>query len=280
MSLRDDMKFLIETTASCVPITAQVLNYVSYRKQRKSIEASLRLRKIVLKDGARLATLEFRDNKHRRVLVTQSELDSPEIVLRNYESLFEKDLSLDYERIHKQVEDLSEEQLALDSFEIIIGGKQHTGIWRIFNAGLIQALVASRLSDPTAKNAGGSSILGLMLGRRMDAYARAYVYSISALVIGFLSQLFLAESGAAFLSIIIPLFFLFGLTASQKILEFRVSRGYFGNNAGEAAEFIKFIQSHSDRSDFNDGDKMRRLFPELGAGQFDSVVIVGQGATT
>lgn len=273
-----DVLSILSAVVAVVPIAKNLVEYRNYRKHRRSIEASLRLHKIVLRSGAQLASLEVRDKTRRRVLITPSELDSSDSVCRTYEILLEKDLSKDHELVRRLVDQLTSQQSALDTFERTIDAKQRTTAWKVVNAGLIQAAIASKLSDLGSEKASGSSILGLMLGRRMDAYARAYAYSLASLVVGLLLYLFLGEAGVTYLSVIVPLVLLLGLTANQRLLQFRVSRGYFGNNASEAAEFIRFIQSHSDKSDFNDGDRMRRLLPEQERDACEKVVIVGQGA--
>lgn len=272
-------------------IAKKLLDYLNFHKQRMSIEISLGLRKIVFKDTTHLASLETRDRARRRVLITASELYSPDSVRKTYENLLEKDLSKDSSRVLELqlIDEITKnlelqisrlQRSELENFEMAIDCEKRTPAWKLINSGLIQAAIASRLSDVGAHDIGESSILGLMLGRRMEAYARSYAYSFAALAVGFVLHFTLAEPDAAYISIVIPLILLTGLTINQKVLEFRVSRGYFGNNASEATEFIKFIQSHRDKSDFNDGDRIRKLHPESERDQPEKVMVFGPGATT
>jgi hypothetical protein len=176
------------------------------------------------------------------------------------------------------MERVNETKSALYRFEHTIGAVRRPILWSILNSGLLMATLASRLSDTGPDKATNSSILGLLLGKKMDSYARAYAFGFAALGVGALLNVFLPSQLASPLALLIPALLLLAIFVKQKALELRVSRGYFGNNASEATEFIKFIQSHSDSSNFGDGDKMRRLYPEGEREEERGVVIVGEGA--
>lgn len=149
------------------------------------------------------------------------------------------------------------------------------------NAGLVLATINSILSSTSRTSAKSSSILGLMLGKRMQSYTKAYCALTAALAVGVLLQFFEITRPPHLLGILVPMALLIALLINQKALEFRVSRGFFGNNASEAAEFIRFLQAHSDKSDFNDGDKMKRLYPEPEVASEDfKVAVYGGEATT
>lgn len=50
---------------------------------------------------------------------------------------------------------------------------------------------------------------------------------------------------------------------NQKILEFRIGRGFYGKNEYEAREMVLFLMSHADKTDFTDSDGLKKLFPEV-----------------
>ena len=254
------------------------LHYHYLKRARRSIEASFELRRFVSHKHYLISSIELRDRVRRTAWISQDQLHSYESVRQTYEKLLESDLSGDHERVLQIMEQVNATKSALYDFEYAIGAVSRPVLWRIVNSGLLKALLASRLSDASTEKKASSSILGLLLGKRMDAYARAYAFGLAALGIGALSNVFLSPEHASPLALLIPAMVLLATFVNQKALELRVSRGYFGNNATEAAEFIKFIQAHSDSSDFGDGDKMRRLYPEAEREDDRGVVVVGQGA--
>jgi len=50
---------------------------------------------------------------------------------------------------------------------------------------------------------------------------------------------------------------------NQKILEFRIEKGFYGKNEYEAREMVSFLLNHSDKTDFSDGDGLKKLFPKV-----------------
>jgi hypothetical protein len=55
-----------------------------------------------------------------------------------------------------------------------------------------------------------------------------------------------------------PLTLLGLFSMKERILEYRISRGFYGSNTAEARDLIQFIIEHGDRIDFNDGSGLRR----------------------
>jgi hypothetical protein len=46
------------------------------------------------------------------------------------------------------------------------------------------------------------------------------------------------------------------------VLEYRIKKGLYGTNPYETKEIIQFIEEHSDKSDFIDGGKYKKLIQE------------------
>ena len=53
------------------------------------------------------------------------------------------------------------------------------------------------------------------------------------------------------------------LCAKQFLLNYRIRRGYYGQNKEEAREIIDFITSEAEKQDFTGGGNIRKIFPEL-----------------
>ncbi|MBE4467420.1 hypothetical protein HJ014_22615 [Vibrio parahaemolyticus] len=60
-------------------------------------------------------------------------------------------------------------------------------------------------------------------------------------------------------------FLLLAVFVDQKLMEFRVRKGWYGSNEVETRELIEFITLHSDKDDFNDGSGAKRIIsnPEI-----------------
>jgi len=259
-----------------IPILKAIIELLRFRRQKKSMEVSLRLHQYVLKNKTRLTALEARDGNVRRIMLTSSDLDMPDKVLKAYEMLLEQDLSKEFESISKQSH---HNQPYLNRYLNAISGDTKPSFVTWTNSGLIRAALSSKLSATGKFAETRSSILELMVGRRMKIYGRAYAFLYSALAVGIGTYTFVPREVATLAALILPLLLIIALFSNQKLLEFRVSRGLFGNNSSEALELIRFVKAHSDKSDFSDGDKMRKLLPDAETLPTEERIVFGQGAT-
>lgn len=51
------------------------------------------------------------------------------------------------------------------------------------------------------------------------------------------------------------------LWSDQLILAYRIRHGYYATNQHEAREFLRFLIAHIDKTDFSDGNGMKKIFP-------------------
>ena len=51
------------------------------------------------------------------------------------------------------------------------------------------------------------------------------------------------------------------LWSDHFILAYRIKRGYYGTNQHEAKELLRFLIKHADKTDFSDGDGLKKIFP-------------------
>ena len=260
------------------PLWKMVTDYFSLRRQRSQLERAMLLRRRVTSEHLlRLHNLEMRDKVVRRIIFKDSDLAKIDNVQRAYELLVDLDLSK--ERSESDAIFNRLKGSLMDQYIETISVSAKPALWNIVNAGLVKAALNSKLTSFGATNVASSSILGIMLGKRMDTYGRAYSFLLAALGLGALIQLTGLSESRLLLGIIAPLFFLAALALNQKLLEYRVNKGYFGSNASEAAEVIQFVKSHSDKSDFSDEDKMKKILPDTKLDEEKELIVYGGGVT-
>jgi hypothetical protein len=104
------------------------------------------------------------------------------------------------------------------------------------------------------------TIAGMLLGKKAKENSVAIFLGIIGIVLHLLFSLSPSiETNTTLLGVLVG--FIAAVMINQKLLEFRITHGYYGKNSYEAKEMIEFLISHSDKSDFSDGDGIKKLFP-------------------
>jgi hypothetical protein len=161
----------------------------------------------------------------------------------------------------------------------------HEKIFRILIIYLSSSLVRSIASisiqiieaSPEEKKA--KTIVGFMLGEKAERSSRSQLYLGVALAASFVFSIFLDSSINNVAFILISLFFL-GIQVDQKLIEYRIKNGWYGNNEFETREIINFIISHANKDDFNDSGGLKKVIPEPELHGAEDTAIVTGGATT
>ncbi|HHT8113436.1 TPA: hypothetical protein ACT2MA_003145, partial [Escherichia coli] len=65
------------------------------------------------------------------------------------------------------------------------------------------------------------------------------------------------------LACIIPITFFIILEVKIRVLEFRVTNGFFGNNRLEALQLLQFITDKKNKDDFDNKNGKRKIFIDL-----------------
>ncbi len=144
------------------------------------------------------------------------------------------------------------------------------------NAGLIMS-VFQRVIDAVKK--GGideATIVGIMVGKRIKANTKAYMFLILSLIAHVALNFFLANSVNGYLILfLITMISLLGV--NQKITEYRIRKNYFGSNEYEAREIVQFILDNVDKTDFTSGGNVKRLlpFPDINSTKTSSQSVEG-----
>lgn len=105
------------------------------------------------------------------------------------------------------------------------------------------------------------SVVGIMsLKREKSAY-----YSITVLIFSLMLYVSPSILGLYSVNLIVVTILLSGaalLLIREKLVQFRVNSGFYGQNESEAREIINFILSNSNDIDFTDGGKKKPIFSE------------------
>lgn len=130
------------------------------------------------------------------------------------------------------------------------------------NSSLISAitLIHSELNNTKAENRESNTIVGMMLGEKVKKSSRAQISLIACLLLHFLLVLFSVVNFSSFLFSAVSIGILL-LHVDQKLISYRVKKGWYGKNEFEAKEIIDFILSHSNKDDFNDSGGLKRVIP-------------------
>ncbi|MFA6899068.1 MAG: hypothetical protein WC256_02540 [Desulfurivibrionaceae bacterium] len=195
-------------------------------------------------------------NFHRKIILNDSDFKNVNNVKKAYEIYLDKDLK----ELKIKIKNTFHEEILFDYLNNTIEIKRDKTRKLFFNSGLISSLIQSYLSSTDKKSIDRNTIVGIMLGKKIDKYTKSFTCLFSGLGVHLLlvvlkmQQLSLPMVGILFL-------FIGALSLNQKMLEYRIKRGYYGTNGYEVKEIVQFIQSHSDKSDFIDKNGIKKLLP-------------------
>jgi hypothetical protein len=105
------------------------------------------------------------------------------------------------------------------------------------------------------------NVVGLLTRDKRRSFSIIYF----SLTISFIIYALISYYSDNTISVATTLFFLFVLMAvflNRYLLEYRLRKGFYGTTEYEAREVIDLILRHSDKSDFSDGEGLKKLFPE------------------
>ncbi|ELR8747576.1 hypothetical protein QRL21_004261 [Vibrio vulnificus] len=123
-------------------------------------------------------------------------------------------------------------------------------VWVFLNSGLVNTVLDNSIKSDSVSEIDKSTVIGMLLGDRMQKDTKSYIYLAIALLASFLFPLFSGlEINFWVVGAVLVMFSL--LTLNHKIIEYRVSKGYYGSNEYEVREIISYIERHSDPDDFD-----------------------------
>jgi hypothetical protein len=131
-------------------------------------------------------------------------------------------------------------------------------VWVFLNSGLVNTVLDNSIESGNVNEIDKSTVIGMLLGDRMQKDTKSYIYLAIALLASFLFPLISGlEINFWVVGAVLVMFSL--LTLNHKVIEYRVSKGYYGSNEYEVREIISYIERHSDPDDF-DSTGRRKVF--------------------
>ena len=133
-------------------------------------------------------------------------------------------------------------------------------LWLSLNSGLIDSMLKNIMYNDESTAINKNTIIGMLVGEKIKKDTKSFIY----LGISFLVAVLLPVSGLIAFNYWLVSFLLFMfsmLILNQKVLEYRIANGLYGENEYEAREIIGYIEDHSDSDDFHSGDD-KKIFQE------------------
>lgn len=163
-----------------------------------------------------------------------------------------------------------------------VSGKAYLQWYEQFITGNVSKLASVFISSSLAsyflksivshnkKRAMNDSIVGIYVSQKIKRDMNAYAWMLVALVIylcdGIIDNGKVEPIGCSLLLLLMVL-----IGCSQWLLEYRIRKGYFGNNAHEASDLLHFLAENSDQDDFIDRISSKRVLEEEKVDQIEDV---------
>lgn len=106
-----------------------------------------------------------------------------------------------------------------------------------------------------------NTLVGLMVTGKDKKNKHSYLLLFGAALLQIITTL-LGFIPFSYIAFGLTIFFILLLFINQKSLEYRIIHGLYGTTLYETREFIQFIIEHSDKSDFSDGDSLKKFLQE------------------
>lgn len=148
------------------------------------------------------------------------------------------------------------------------------------NASLFKALanISEQIVNSSTGEKKAKTIVGLMLSEKMKKSSRAQLFLFLALLVSIASSLVLNSPANSFVILFISLILLC-IQIDHKLIEYRVSKGWYGKNEFETLEIIDFIIAHSDKNDFNDSGGLKKVIPQPKIAEAEDSLTASNGVT-
>lgn len=140
--------------------------------------------------------------------------------------------------------------------------KHNKRVFIYLNSSLVSAISKIhediRKSSPDQKKS--KTIVGIMLQDKLKRSSKSQIVLILCLVLNLILSSLSIVSFSHFLLVLVSLCIL-AIHVDQKLIDYRVMKGWYGKNKFEANEIINFIISHANKDDFNDSGGLKRVIP-------------------
>ncbi len=155
----------------------------------------------------------------------------------------------------------------LNSIEIVINGtfpffkiNKWLFIYLHFTSISVITTLFFEPNNKHPENQTSNTIVGMMLLEKINKALNIQVFLLSCLSFHILLVCFSVVNFSSFLLAII-LIGIFSIHIDQKLINYRIQKGWYGKNEFEAKEIINYIISHSNKDDFNDSGGLKKVIP-------------------
>lgn len=250
-------------------------DFLKIKKHGKSLDRIIQVQRIIRSKKI------SKNNEKFLIEIKKSDVLNDKEILKIY-----KEIIINYTEIDERVFDkeIYEKEKSIENQEQNFSSnyfKELTGLHHslsIFTSGLFLATLSLRLSSVDKESVKSNSIIELMLGRKIRNYIKSYKFSILFIAIFTFIHYKFPDIPGTEIGIAVPIIILLATLINQKIVEYRIFNGLYGNNQSEIRELIEFIENHSNPNDFTDGDGLKKLHPSFSKNEnvkiFQSGVIV------
>ena len=235
----------------------KVKELVKFLSRKEKYDRALGLHEKLMKIISEDDYLRVKSEIIKRIIIGDKDIDSEDGMKNAYSEIYEKIKEKEFNEFDIAISDYR----YIEKLLIQIKVDKIGGFITAVNSGLINSLVKNVVSATDRSAINRSTIVGMLVGKRMKSDAKSYAYLMSALVIYTISSVFGLGSYSAYFYLFI-FTMLSGLMINQKVLEYRITKGLYGSNSYEAREIIGYIEDHSDPDDFYNGDDRKRIFQE------------------
>lgn len=267
LDLLNLMKTMLAIIPSLLFVYDKLISFLILKKKEKIYNSMLHIHKLYKND------LIKNNEIFKRVILENNELDDLETLKKTYIRIIlkEKDkvklegfkieldnnFKLDNNNIKKLYEFMYEDAINVKPFKV----KPLKYLKLFTGAGLIGAVLRNCVVALDKSSIDRNTIVGIMVGKRISRDSKAYALLAGSLML----YIILSVSSVIEFKLIDISFFLLligALALNQKMLEIRIKKGMYGTNPYEVKEIIQFIEEHSDKSDFIDGKKIKKLIQD------------------
>lgn len=227
-------------------------------RRKRSYENALRMHKVVINSLTEHA--KEKEKSVNRVILGDMDIVNQERLKDIYTLVAKHDELKRYEL--DQPADMTNDFRLLEEYlNIVSPDKRAHKVALALNSGLISSLLQNFLSATDRSAINRSTVVGMLVGKKMKEDTKSYVYFLCALLLqGALTLAGVIELNAYLLGFLVLM--VSALAINQKALEYRIKRGLYGSTPYEVREIIKFIDEHADKNDFNDQGGARKIFQD------------------
>lgn len=228
-----------------------------FLKRRRNYEDALQYRKEMLKIWKNVSAHQHNEVV-KRIILHDKDIADLERVKKAYSMLSD---DLIKSEIKISMEEHKGYTLVSDYFVSTIKIGKNNNVRLALNSGLMSSLLQNVLSATDRSAINQSTIVGMLVGKKMRQDTRSYVFLFSGIFLHVVLSLFDVVQINPWL-IGFLMFMVGALAVNQKVMEYRIKYGLYGSTPYETREILKFIDEHTEKDDFGDGDGKRKIFQD------------------